>query len=222
MANELNSRHRVHCYLNDFGFSVGLINHQGMVVNGQVWVKPSQIDRRNPSLQLLRNNQVGAAVIDRDEVSLADFGLGHGGCDIAIILNTKNESVATPIWEQGLPTKEVDRFLSQSARLATVVFVENSDGVQLCQQADPKKLFALFVNDIKEAEELIDLGVNYIKLLKQEEGSILVCICYKHKNYEKWLDIGKGNKPLPWLTLLATLLVMGIDIGGVGAANVVK
>jgi len=197
--------------LNKQGYSAGLINRQGLTVNGQLWAKPEQVDYKNPGLQLLRNNTVGAAIIDQSAGNLADFGMGSGGCDIAVILNSQNSNIVTPIWPLGISTQKTDKLLSLSARSTSIVYIENSESLQLCQQCPPEKLFALFLMDMTDAEQLLELGVNQIKLLKQTEEGILLSITYKNNHYEKWLNLQEITNPLPYLALLATLLVLGFD-----------
>lgn len=194
--------------LNKHGYSAGLINQQGMVIDGQVWAKPERIDYTNPGLQLLRNNTVGAAIIERRAEDLMNYGLGTGGCDIAVILDCKNINIMTHIWPNGLQSSDVDSLLCRSARLASIISVDSTDSVALCQQCGTNKLFALFSGDSKVLEQSLDPDINRIKLLQQTEDGVLLDIIYKKQRIEKRLKRPDINNALPYIALLATLLVL--------------
>jgi cyanophycin synthetase len=194
------------------GYDSGLINQQGLTVNGQLWNKPERINYTNPSLQLLRNEAVGSVIINHSLETLADFGLGDGGCDIAVVLNCKNKSVETRAWPQGVSTQKLDNFLLVSARLACIVFVDSADGIEFCRQANSEKTVALFTRKLQGKKTLIKLNVNCIELLTQNDEGILLSITYENCNYEKWLAIGKIHNPVPWLAIAATFLALGIEI----------
>lgn len=201
--------------LNANGYSAGLTNQNGLVVNGQAWANPDQVDHRNPGLQLLRNDTVGAVIVDQSLEKLVDYGIGHGGCDIAVILNCGNQAIMTPVWSQGVSSKRLDMHLALSARLACIVFVEAAEGIEFCQQEKAGEIIALFTSNVEGEEKLTKLGVNSIKLLKQTDEGMLLRISYNNNCYEKWLGTGKVKEPLPWLALLASYLALDIDIDNI-------
>ncbi len=198
--------------LNNKGYCAGLINKQGLNINGLLWSKPEQVNYQNPGLQLLRNNSVGAAIINKSSEDLANFGLGTGGCDIAVILNCRNKKIVTPIWPDGLSVKKIDHLLLKSSRLASILFVENTDGVELCHKGVADKIFPLFMTDFIVPAFLVKSNTNYIKLLKHTEKGLLLNISYKQDRYEKWLTVPAIINPLPYMAKLAVLLILGLDI----------
>ncbi len=199
-------------YFNRLGYSAGLINQQGMSVNGQVWAKPERVDFQNPGLQLLRNNTVGAAIIERSVEDLVNFGLGTGGCDIAVVLDCKNKSITTPVWRNGMRSSEADRFLCQSARLANIILVDSVDSIELCRQCETDKLFALFPVDSETLEQSLELDSNRIKIRQHTEDGVLLDIVYKKSRFEKWLKRPGIDNALPYIAILATLLVLDLEL----------
>ena len=198
--------------LNKLGYSAGLINQQGMVIDGQIWASPDQVDYVNPGLQLLRNNTIGAAIIEHSAENLVNFGLGTGGCDIAVVLDCINEDIMTPVWPNGIQSSKVDHFLCHSARLANIILVDSMDSIAICKQCEPDKLFALLLINSIGLEQSLESGCNQIKILEQTDDGVLLDINYKNQQFEKRLNQPDIVDPLPYIAILATLLVLDWEL----------
>ncbi len=198
--------------LNKLAYSVGLINKQGLFIDGKMCAKPEHVNYQNPGLQILRNDTVGAAIIDRTQMQLADFGLGSGGCDISIILESKDENIVTPLWSYGLGSQKVDHFLCLSARLASIILVNNTHSMELCKRCSPEKLFVLYQSNMVKEKYFLERNVNRIKLLQHNKDGLLLYIIYNQEDIEKFLNLTDIRNPIPYLAVIATLLVLNLDI----------
>jgi len=198
--------------LNNLDYSTGLINQQGLFVDGQIWATPEQVDYQNPGLQLLRNNTVGAAIVGRSAEDLIYLGLSSGGCDISVILDSENENFVNSIWPDGVQSIQVDKFLCLSARLANIVLVDNAYGIKLCKQCETDKLFAIFLSDAVGLEQSLDAAVNRIKVLQQTGEGVLLAITHNKHQFEKLLNCSGIENVLPYLVVLATLLVLDWEL----------
>ncbi|MDG1390355.1 MAG: hypothetical protein P8P79_18105 [Halioglobus sp.] len=197
---------------NHIGSPAGVSNQQGIIINGQVWASIDQVDKDHPELQLLRNETVAAAIIDLSSEYLADVGLGHGGCDITVILNAQEQKIVSTRWPQGLAANRLDIFLIESARLAAIVFVEDKQGIELCLTATAEKQYALFTDNLPGIEKLISAGVHCIELIAQREQALLIRISRSGSSYEQSLAVKSEAEPLVVLTAVAVCLTLAIDI----------
>ncbi|MCP4598270.1 hypothetical protein [Neptuniibacter sp.] len=199
--------------LNKEGNCCGHINSQGMFINGQMWANSKQIDHQNPNLQLLRNNTVGSAVVEQSPEQLADYGVGSGACDIAIISDCNNTLITTPVWKNGVSTSTIDQCLIDAARSATIILVNNNSALELCLKNEPDKVFAI-IDETEFGDKLIkQKELNYIKVLSSpQHNSVKLRVQFEQTQTELTLSLTHTTQYIPSLITLATLLSKGIGL----------
>lgn len=191
--------------LNKSGYPAGVINDAGIEVDGQIWSAPAEVNFQNPNLQLLRNINVGAALVERSNESLADFGLSTGNCDISILLNPSNQIVRTRTWPQGISGHDINKLLIQHSRKTVILLITNQDELELAKSCPSGKLFALFIEPEGLERELADKA-NFIRVNRKTERSLEVTIRYEQSLRETTLKLDREELTIPSLVSLATLL----------------
>jgi D-alanine-D-alanine ligase-like ATP-grasp enzyme len=190
-------------------YSPGLANSDGMTLEGKVVAQPQHLNPTELDLALLRDPQVGAAIINRSSESLADHGMGAAGCDIAVLPTTANRVMTTPLWPAGLPTSETDQLLIQSARQTAVVVIDSEEGVELCLANDGDAIFAIFETDLDGANRVASSDRNWIRLFANDSTLCGLEISLRGSDSIELIDVPLATQPLPFAIALGCLVVVG-------------
>jgi len=133
--------------------SVGLASRDGLTVGGVPWARAADVDTRDPAFQLLRNHAVDAVVVERPYDVLDHWGVGSGGCDIAIVLEIADG--APPASLSGGPgtADRLARMLMDAARVASVVSVDSPACARLAVAAPADRLCVVSLRGWSETIE---------------------------------------------------------------------
>jgi cyanophycin synthetase len=191
--------------LSAMGYQTGLVNSEGASLDGKVVAQSEHLDPLDIDRVLLRDPTVGAAVISADPSSLAEHGIGAGGCDVAVLPSSSGEIITTPLWPVGITTAATDLLLVDCARLGAVIYVDNKQGLDLCTEANPAKIIAIFDAKFEGAEALRAPNRSWIDLSERADGTSQLQISLAHSGANTALNIPQDTAPLPFAVALAAL-----------------
>ena len=200
------------CTLELRGFATGLVNSSGITLSGSLITRSDHIHDKDPSLQLLRNPSVGAAVINKTSEQMADYGVGSGSCDVAILAEIKHENITTPMWPAGLSSQKTDQLLVECARTAAVLYVTTAEGINLCLQNNSEKIFAIFYDDLSESDSLTHGLINWIRLSAEGQSPCRVEYNLIGQNGTFFLDAQQKEDRVARAITFATLVSIGVTI----------
>lgn len=137
--------------LTDAGYAVGLASRAGLIVRGVPWSRLEFLDTRDPAFQLLRNREVDAVVVERGYGVLQDWGVGTGGCDVAIVLD-EPETLQDDATSRG--TRYADRLVAMlidCARVATVMSLDDLNCARIAATTPAERLCVVSQHGWSEA-----------------------------------------------------------------------
>ena len=190
-------------------YSPGLANSDGMMLEGKVVAQPQHLNPTELDLALLRDPQVGAAIINRSSESLAEHGMGAAGCDIAVLPTTASHTMTTPLWPAGLSTNEADQLLIQSARQTAVVVVDSQEGIELCLSNEVDAIFAIFEPDLDGVNRVASSDRNWMRLSAKDKNPYELEISLKGSDRIEQVGVPQDTQPLVFALALASLVVAG-------------
>jgi cyanophycin synthetase len=191
--------------LSAMDYQTGVANSEGVSLNGEMIAQSEHLDPLDIDRVLLRDPTVGAAVISADPSSLAEHGIGAGGCDVAVLPSSSGEIITTPLWPVGITTAATDLLLVDCARLGAVIYVDNKQGLDLCIEANPAKIIAIFDAKFEGAEALRAPNRSWIDLSERADGTSQLQISLAHSGANTALNIPQDTAPLPFAVALAAL-----------------
>jgi len=194
------------------GFATGLVNSSGITLSGSVITRPDHVQHKDSSLQLLRNPSVGAAVINKTSEQMADYGVGSGSCDVAILAETDYQNIITPMWPAGLSSQKTDQLLIGCTRKAAVLYVTSIEGLNLCLQNTSEKVVAIFHDDLPESDSLTDGLTNWIRISTDVQSQYRVDYCFTGLSGTLSLDAQQEEDRVARAITFATLVSIGISI----------
>ena len=125
------------------GYCPGVVNKSGMWVKSAPWAASGSLDYRDPAFTVLRNRKIDAAVVERTIEKVLDYGIGSGGCDISVVLDSSPASIVTDLWPTGIGASEGTKLLMRSARKACIALVDNGLVDSLAAGIPASKLYVL-------------------------------------------------------------------------------
>ena len=171
--------------------------------------QPQHLNPTELDLALLRDPQVGAAIINRSSESLAEHGMGAAGCDIAVLPTTASHIMTTPLWPAGLSTNEADQLLIQSARQTAVVVVDSQEGIELCLSNEVDAIFAIFEPGFDGVNRVASSDRNWMLLSAKDKNPYELEISLKGSDRIEQIGVPQDTQPLVFALALASLLVAG-------------
>jgi cyanophycin synthetase len=199
------------------GYSPGVVNKSGMQVGGSPWAVPDSLDYRDPAFTVLRNSRIDAAVIERSSQQILDYGLGSGGCDISVVLDSSSDSIVTELWPTGVKVSEATKLLITSCRRACVALVDDPLIDLAAEDIPATKLYAMSLKGWTDAiEKHVASGATALALENVSETGLSVRISRGGAEATaETLDISmplpdrSESGLMPSLTALAVLVSMG-------------
>jgi D-alanine-D-alanine ligase-like ATP-grasp enzyme len=197
--------------LDNFDFSPGRTGPSGISINGKTWSTFHEVQQENPSLQLLRNPEIGSALVERPIQNFAEYGVGAGGCDLAIIHDLKETNISVSLFPKGVSSLSIDQMLANSARLKTIIVLNSYEEWSTFKKLDIETPLVILP---KEGEQWIREEGSSISTLfwnVKADHQIEVLSSLDHNQGTHTLNTPKMFSPISILTVIASLWLLKVE-----------
>jgi cyanophycin synthetase len=204
----------IHRGLAAAGHVVGASTRSSMLVGGAPWGAASTVDARDPNFQLLRNPFIDALVVERSYESLETWGLGSGGCDVAVVLDLEGRRSGESQVEDEVSSAQLARLLTQSSRIATVVSVDDPKMQRLCRSLPSERLCVWSREGwSEEISHHVNRGARAVVANRKPDGSTTLILAHDAQRQEitppLWQAAGLERFPAAVLCACAVLFCLG-------------
>ena len=201
--------------LEEAGYQPGIVNDVGLFIGRRHIARKSAVNPEDPAFAVLRNPAATAAVIERRGSELRDYGVGAGGCDIALVpaVNGELEQSGSLAFDTGVRVGA--RLLARSARCRALILVTPDVDLSCLGDIPASRLCLLSIGALDERfMAIIDKGGHGASIQALADGSLEISLqCRGTRDKTLFMAAGAvGTSDLATILHSVALLIhLGVD-----------
>lgn len=171
------------------GHIVGMTTTDGAYVGGRLTLS-GDVAGPKAAIAILKDPDVTCAVFETSRGGLINYGIGYGTCDVAVVLNVREDHLGTDGVETLDDMARVKLLVAQSARDVVVLNADDERCVAMAEKVDSRRICYVSIN-----------GVNPVVKRHVESGGLAML-----------LDMDRPGQPIGIIKSDSKAIIDAVDI----------